>query len=459
MISNKTPIGFMSYVRSDDEHEKGRMTEFRARLCGEVQFQSGDKSFDIFLDHLHIVWGQQWQQRLGESLGAVCLLIPMITPSFFKSEHCRAEVLRFVEREKQLGRSDLILPVYYVKTPLLEDPNKRMSDPLAELIYSRNHIDWRPLRHHALDSQAAKEKLAEMAEQIVAALERENVPVAPTKPAWASASGVDSYGKWAEINVQGVVQRLRWIAPGSFVMGSPEAETAGLENADWFIDEHPQHRVTISQGLWLADTACTQEMWQVVMGENPSRFHAKNKGGPQHPVERVSWDMIQPFLQKMDKALPGSMMSLPTEAEWEYACRAESSTAFAFGDTVSTDQVNFNGNYLYGKGKKGEYRERTMPVKALPANAWGLYQMHGNVWEWCADGPREYKGSALADPGLGEALQPEAGGGAARVLRGGGWIFDARFVRSAYRIHLRPDGQDDDAGFRLALRFPSAAGK
>jgi Sulfatase-modifying factor enzyme 1/Putative transposase, YhgA-like len=121
-------------------------------------------------------------------------------------------------------------------------------------------------------------------------------------------------------------------------------------------------------------------------------------------VEDVSWLDVQKFLQAAQKEWPGCALGLPLEAEWEYACRAGSQTAFCFGETISTDQINFDGNYPVGKGKKGEYRERTLPVKDLPANAWGLYQMHGNVWEWCADGMRAYEDKGVADPGWGEVF-------------------------------------------------------
>ena len=159
---------------------------------------------------------------------------------------------------------------------------------------------------------------------------------------------------------------------GRFLMGSPQDERG------WFDDEGPQHVVTITQGFWLSDTACTQAVWQAVMGENPSSFNAKNKGGPAHRVEMVSWHMIQSFLQKLEGLLPGCRATLPTEAEWEYACRAGTTTSFSFGQTISTKQ--------------------TVAVKALPANGWGLYQMHGNVWEWCADESRTYEKAAVTAP-------------------------------------------------------------
>ena len=141
-----------------------------------------------------------------------------------------------------------------------------------------------------------------------------------------------------------------------------------------------------------------------------------------------------------------------------YACQAGRSPAFSFGDAIDTEQVNYDGNYPYGQGKKGEYRQRTVAVKQLPANGWGLYQMHGNVWEWCADRPRTYTEEAQSDPGLDQALAPQADDEESpRALRGGSWIFDAGDARSAYRYVDRPGGRDYLIGFRFALRSPSPA--
>jgi formylglycine-generating enzyme required for sulfatase activity len=277
----------------------------------------------------------------------------------------------------------------------------------------------------------------------------------PFPPPWACAWGDDRYGLWADAEVVSgahvVLQRLRWIEPGHFMMGSPETELNRIGN------EGPQHRVTISEGFWLADTACTQGMWQAVMGDNLSRFISGNQGGPDHPMDRVSWNMIQPFLQRLEALLPGCRVTLPTEAEWEYACRAGSDTPFSFGETITTDQVNYDGSYPYGKCEKGEYREHTVAVKELPANDWGLYQMHGNVLEWCADAPREYGLDAVNDPGLAIALAPDLDGAAARAMRGGGWFNFAVFARSAYRYPSLPGGRDSGTGFRFALRFSSPA--
>jgi formylglycine-generating enzyme required for sulfatase activity len=274
----------------------------------------------------------------------------------------------------------------------------------------------------------------------------------PFPPAWASAWGDDQFGLWAEFTYQDhIVQRMRWIEPGQFVMGAPEDEAESYEG------EWPQHRVVLSNGFWLADTTCTQALWQAVMGSNPSRFVAEKQGGMMHPVEQVSYLMVQDFLQRLQISLPACSLTLPTEAEWEYACRAGSTTAFYFGTSISTAQINYDGNYPYAGGQKGEYRGATVAVKALPANAWGLYQMHGNVWEWCADTMRTYKVTAAYDPGLEQALATAFDTEAARVLRGGGWGNDARGARSAFRIHDQPGGLSFNIGFRFVLRATSQA--
>jgi formylglycine-generating enzyme required for sulfatase activity len=160
-------------------------------------------------------------------------------------------------------------------------------------------------------------------------------------------------------------------------MGSPEDER-GRDN-----DER-QHPVTLTRGFWLAETACTQAQWKAVMGDNPSRFQNEPKSA-QHPVEIVSWNDVAKFIKRLNRAVPGLEARLPTEAEWEYACRAGTATAFSFGDSITPEQVNYKGGRRNAGGAKGEYRQRTVPVKSLAPNSWGLHEMHGNVWEWCSD--------------------------------------------------------------------------
>lgn len=250
--------------------------------------------------------------------------------------------------------------------------------------------------------------------------------------------GRDAYGMYLDLAIHGVTQRMRYIEPGQFLMGSPENEAGRLDN------EGPQQRVVIAEGFWLADTACTQELWQVVMGENPSRFHEGNQGSLRHPVERVCWHEVQGFLQRFAKLLPDFATSLPTEAQWEYACRAGTTMPFSFGAHCSSAQANFDGRYPYGDAPIGKYRGQTVAVKEFAGNPWGLYLMHGNVWEWCEDIWRESYAQAL-----------DVGDKDLRVLRGGCWIGDAQHMRSAFRFHLAPGRRSNDVGFRFVLRSSS----
>ncbi len=246
-------------------------------------------------------------------------------------------------------------------------------------------------------------------------------------PAWAT--GHDRYGQWAEFKLKKISQRLRWIPPGQFMMGSPESEPERYEN------EGPQHEVTLTKGFWLFDTAVTQALWEAVMGNNPSRFKSSDR-----PVENVSWHDAQEFLAKLNATLPGLELSLPTEAQWEYACRAGTQTPFYFGDNITPEQVNYHGNYPYNGAPKGLYRRETVAVKSLPSNAWGLYEMHGNIWEWCADGWRDYNNTAQTDP-----IEEDGG---SRVVRGGSGGFRARRVRAASRRPYGPGLRDGLLGFR-----------
>ncbi|WP_064027362.1 MULTISPECIES: formylglycine-generating enzyme family protein [Methylomonas] len=270
----------------------------------------------------------------------------------------------------------------------------------------------------------------------------------PFPPPFANAWGDDRYGLWAAIEVDGgdvgiVTQMFRWIEPGTFLMGSPDDEPQRNN------DEGPRHLVTISRGYWLADTACTQDLWLAVMGNNPSHF----QGDLDQPVEQVSWLDVQAFLQKLQIRLSDCRVDLPSEAEWEYACRANTTTPFYFGEQISPLQVNYRGHYPYRGGQAGEFREKPLPVKSLPANPWGLYEMHGNVWECCKDEMRSYSLQPQIDP-IGNDAQR---GDKRRVIRGGSWNDDARWVRSAVRGFVSPSDVGLTLSFRICLRLNQAA--
>ena len=249
---------------------------------------------------------------------------------------------------------------------------------------------------------------------------------------WASDWGEDEYGLWMGFTYKGVRHDFRWIEPGTFTMGSPKNEP----ERD---DDETQHEVTLTEGFWLAETTVTQALWEVVMGDNPSHFK-----GERLPVEQVSWNDTQRFITKMNGMKPELQMCLPTEAQWEYCCRAGTSTPFYFGEQINSDLVNFNGNHPYNNGSKSEYRRKTVEVKSLPPNDWGLYEMHGNVLEWCRDWFGTYPARQVVDP-------QGTDSGSSRVLRGGSWINGGGYCRSVYRYYYDPGNRGNSIGFRLAL--------
>lgn len=263
--------------------------------------------------------------------------------------------------------------------------------------------------------------------------------------AWASSWGEDQYGLWQAFNYRGVRHAFRWIPPGTFWMGSPEGEKGRWGDEDL-------HEVTLSRGFWLGETTVTQALWQAVTGKNPSEFKGDNR-----PVEQVGWDDAQTFIAELRALHPELKVRLPSEAEWEYACRAGSRTPFYFGevDSLTLEKVNYRGIWEFKAETWGEGAKReTADVKSYPPNPWGLYEMHGNVWEWCEDAWQDHLGAAsVPDPLLAEAPEPDAG----RVVCGGSWYSDGGDVRSAFRSRRGPGSRSGNLGFRLALGHPAGS--
>ena len=264
-----------------------------------------------------------------------------------------------------------------------------------------------------------------------------------TRPNWARRLGQDQAGLFAEFELKGDIFRLRWIPPGGFLMGSPEDE-AGRNS-----DESPQHLVTISKGFWLAETLCTQVQWKAVMGKKPSQFNKPYD--PKRPVGLVSWEDCRQFCARLRERVPDLDFRLPSEAEWEYACRA--GTTSAFNDGSGCTEPTGKDPALERLGWYGQNSEnKTQPAREKLPNAWGLYDMHGNVLEWCADGTRRYSSEPQTDP-LGPVDDRSR-----RVVRGGAFWCDARICRSAFRIAFRPGDRYGDLGFRLAAGQPPGRG-
>jgi len=253
------------------------------------------------------------------------------------------------------------------------------------------------------------------------------------------------------VTAQSAPANMVRINGGTFTMGSPASEP---ERRDW---EGPQRQVTVG-GFYMGKYEVTQKEYQEIMGTNPSYFKGDNL-----PVEQVSWFDAVEYCNKRSQregltpaySISGSGDSrtvtwnrnangyrLPTEAEWEYACRAGTTTPFSTGNNITTSQANYNGNKPYNNNAKGEYRQKTTPVGSFAPNGWGLYDMHGNVWEWCWDWYGAYASGPQTDP-------VGASSGTYRVLRGGGGDSDAEALRSAIRIVINPYFRSDNLGFRL----------
>jgi formylglycine-generating enzyme required for sulfatase activity len=220
----------------------------------------------------------------------------------------------------------------------------------------------------------------------------------------------------------GVKLEMVLLPAGEFMMGSPDDDNGA------FLEEKPPHRVQISKPFSMGKYSVTQEQWEAVMGSNPSHFK-----GPKNPVENVSWDDCQQFLEKLNAKVgaQGGKFVLPTEAQWEYACRAGSKTRYSFGDNEAE-----LGEYAWYAANSGD---KTHPVGGKKPNSWGLYDVHGNVWQWCADWYDEkYDANSAANEPAKDPSGPATG--LLRVARGGSWLSTTRRCRSADRFDFGEPG-------------------
>ncbi|WP_296943878.1 formylglycine-generating enzyme family protein, partial [uncultured Massilia sp.] len=242
---------------------------------------------------------------------------------------------------------------------------------------------------------------------------------------------------------------------GRFQMGSPEHEraiamAAGAQRA-WLARELPQHWVGIERPVAMGRYPVTVGEWRAFVratgwtqGGEVDWDAPGFAQGERHPVVGVNWFDALRYARWLSEAT-GRTYRLPSEAEWEYACRAGTTTAFSFGDTITSEQANYDGNFTYNGGPRGEYRRGTTAVGTFPPNAWGLFDMHGNVWEWVQDVVHDNYEGAPAD---GSAWE-EGGDQVRRILRGGSWLYNPRYLRSALRNGFSAVLSNDIVGFRV----------
>lgn len=267
-------------------------------------------------------------------------------------------------------------------------------------------------------------------------------------PPWAAAHGADDYGFWADLAVAHAPSlRFRWIPPGDFLMGSPAEEPRRKA------DEGPQREVRFAKGFWMAESCIPQRLYEAVIGENPSTHQ-----GPDLPVETISFEAAEAFTRELRAATPDLHLRLPSESEWEYACRAGAQTPFATsiarrfdGISITSDEVNYRAQAPYlpkqVAGSPQHWRRETVAVTqaGFRPNSWGLWHMHGNVFEWCLD----HKSDSLADhPQDGRPYVTDSPG-PARAVRGGAWNIYGRRCRSAARGFLY--GAFAHVGFRCVV--------
>jgi len=279
-------------------------------------------------------------------------------------------------------------------------------------------------------------------------------PETPRLPSWAVATGQDAHGTWADFEVAGYRTRLRRVPAGTFMMGAPETE-AGVG------PDELQHTVTLTHDYWLAESECTQTLWQIVMGANPSYFVSAER-----PVEQVTWPDVQMFLERLNARVPGLHARLPSEAEWEYGCRAGTTSGTYAGEIAPVGTYNapilddiawYGGNSGVAFELDNGFDTSFLPDKQYPdalagshtvklkqPNRWGVYDCLGNLWEWCQDWFGPYDAGTVLDP-----QGPATGDG--RVIRGGAWMDQAVDIRAANRNQGTPVDKVIILGFRIAL--------
>ena len=449
------PIGFWSYTSSDDEAASGRLSQLRALLAKELQLKIGrEPKVKIFQDVATIKHGQDWEKAIHAALNEASFLIPILTPAFLQSEWCCREVMHFHEREKALGRDDLIFPLHYVTlTP--DRPGACFNPKALEVLQRHQWIDFRPMRTRNPESEGVATLLDTFTDSISAAIFRVvsapvaqlvvQPPPAPAVPVPPVATPRPKPPPALLTDGPGLPEMVL-IPAGRFTMGVPEAESRQEKLND--NNARPLHEVVIGQPFYLGKYPVTRGQYAAFVKatdykDDGGRWRSVEfQNSDDHPVVRVSADDAETYAKWLS-ADTGQTYRLPTEAEWEYAARAGTTTARFWGDDFKAHAA-----YAHNDGNG------TAPVGGgRQANGFGLVDMLGNVWEWCAD---PWHGDYDGAPGDGSAW--EGGDPGRGVLRGGSWNNDPRILRAGVRYYIDRGYRNGVVGFRLArtLSGPSS---
>jgi formylglycine-generating enzyme required for sulfatase activity len=430
-------------------------------------------------DDSQIPAGAKWKVEIEKALASAKVALLLVSDDFLASEFVINKelppLLRAAEAEGLCILWVCLGPCFYEATPIHEyQAVLPPGEPLEALSPVQQKVALKTIAGAIRDALSSEVAPAQVPPTPVPPAQVQPRPVPAPSPAPSSAAApaaTDSSrlqrfptstcllrqeaGRWRmerrPLQVEGyredlgggVALTMVKIPAGSFLMGSPKDEP---ERSEF---EGPQHEVTLGS-FFMGQTSITQAQWRAVaswqklerdLEPDPSTFKGANR-----PVEQVSWFDALEFCRRLSKRT-GQRYGLPSEAQWEYACRAGSTTPFHCGATLTPELANYDGNYCYGNGPKGTYRVQTTEVTSFPANGWGLHDMHGNVWEWCQD---HWHDSYNFAPGDDQPwLIPAAADDQPRLLRGGSWNVNPWYCRSAYRVRDRPVIADCNVGFRV----------
>jgi formylglycine-generating enzyme required for sulfatase activity len=416
---------FLSHASEDKETFARELYE---RLISE--------NYRVWFDEKEIEWGDKLDSKITEGLKKSQYGMVVISPNYF-AKHKEWTLMEF----DKILESDKILPILHdIDLPQIKREHPKEYERIKNWL--------------SISSDPGIEYIVQQTQRKLGfPIKKFDFQTAKISTSWLSTvtknTPLNYFSKRAEyftqtllnpVTLEKVSMEMVAIPGGTFIMGSPENEEA--QNSD----ESPQHQVTVPP-FFMGKYPVTQKQWRAVaalgkvdidLKSDPSYFKGDNL-----PVECVSWNDAREFCDRLSR-MANKTYRLPSEAEWEYACRGGTITPFYCGETISTDLANYDGNYTYGQGQKGQYREKTTKVGIFPANPFGLYDMCGNVWEWCEDGWHENYINAPTDGSAWTSLNSQR-----KRLRGGSWLNGPGDCRSAYRGYVNLDYSDDDIGFRV----------